>query len=95
MFFILSTHLVLQIQQFNSLKRPLLANVGPAVSRNPLGIFHPNEMPKHALKTIKVLILFRLPREEADNCHGMLLLQQDEQVRERASKCDRNICCTS
>lgn len=46
----------------------------------PVGIHHPNEMPEHPLKTIKVFNLFSLPCREADNCHGMFVLQQEEQV---------------
>lgn len=72
--------LVLQILQFNSSQRPLLVNVGTEVATQPVGIYYPNETPKHPLKTIKVLNLFRLPYRGADNCHGMFVLQQEEQV---------------
>lgn len=72
--------LVLQVQQFDGSERPLLVKAGTDVATQPVGIYYPNETPEHPLKTIKVLNFLRLPFRGADNCHGMFLLQQEEQV---------------
>lgn len=72
--------LVLQVQQFDGSERLLLVKAGTEVATQPVGIYYPNETPEHPLKTIKVLNLLRLPFQGADNCHGMFLLPQEEQV---------------